>query len=1271
MKNMKLWITALLCFALLCSAVSAATLFIDPSTKELDKGESAQLAVVVDDVVRLGSYDIDITWDPVLVSLSDVTAGPSFLTMNKNVLKGRAHIAGLNSTLEGISGSGIELCYLSFTGLGDSGEISPVAITVNNYGFLNSTSGEDIPVDGITNGSITTIVSSVVDARIGISNRQVPVGKETLIRASVANQRNVETSPLNVNVTITNSDGAIVQNETYSGVVIPWGDTYSEEITWKPTAGGTYQVKISVTSEKAVRGRTTDEKTITAIAYELSYQGQVYSQSRVQEGNYYSPYVRVSTNKAGPVNVTIDAPNSFQIWGGSEQTAYLYNSQYNYVYFYLKPTKPGVFSGNDFNFTISANGISHSIPGKDVTVYVPSIQVKSIDSSRVSSVIPQATMEFNTIHTNNTERNVTKIVAQSGAQGRTLSGLGYLVGYPYGCVEQTTSKMLASMNVKNYYLGRDDKPTDFVSIRERANESVSRGIDILVNGGTRGQHADGGWSLWGYGDSESSSSSYASYTFAKINRTDEDLNRLLTDKISSGDTVAPGTVNFEKLIEWFHDNPDDSSSGTWTWSAPVCHSWTKESNTAFVMLIHDMINQTTDVQQPYYGYMEENMQNATRYVIGNQKTDGSFSSGDDKAMATALGLWGLESFAIPSDTVNEAKIIEAKDKAAAYLIDHQNDDGSWSAGSVYGWYNTGRVTESTAYAILALNATGVPNDNVTISNGVEWLVDTYENSGSWGYTWASQAAVDALIVCQGTEISTGTVEVSIDGELVHTFTMNAANPRDEYILTPAQMAAMMAGGTEIRDIFSDGNSIVKSHEVESRITAGDGPIVLSVENSQWSPLNEIDSTIRNDRLIHQVGDDNSFELSPISTDIGILSEGEFDVGGFSLSINSNPDPMVVDTAADMSIRVTSDANLFSPMIEVPIADFSFDNTSTITDGNGDAVSYEVLNSTANENQDSVFIQPLSWVQDAPYTYTFGIVPENYGTLNMSLRIIPLYDDTNVTYTSQNFDVTGTGNVTIHVQDENYVPVTADVITVDGITVTDKSTWEFSDILEGSYQFNVTKVGYPNVHGTVVVNYGDTTMYNVTLPTTMTEPVLILSEGGSGSIAGVAQIPGELNANVVESTTYNVSVMGDGGELGVALQFPQRYLFTNPVVKLNGVALGADEYELTRGTFNYGPGGTYTTTNATLVVYNAPSGTNYIGMEFAGNAWGDADGQKFVLNYITMNDAMFIAQFAVGSRASLTTYDYPDVTGDGKINMNDAMFVAQKSVGQRDGSYQRI
>ena len=1270
MKQMNIWMLALLCLALLCSAVSAATLSVDPPSVELDMGESTTLAVRVDEVQHLGSYDLDVTWDPVLVSLDQVEAAAQITSLEKNILNGRAHIAGLCNTLEGISESS-DLCYLTFTAIKDNGDTSPVAITVNNYGFLNSTTGAEIPVDTITDGNITVLTSSVVDARIALASRQVPADKETIIRASVANQRDYATAPLDVNVTVS-KDGAVVNTTTYSDVVIQSGETFSRTIPWTPGVGGTYLLKINVTSEENVRGRPVDQKYVTAIEYDLHYSDDIIrGPDRVQVGNWFYEWVRVSANKAGPVAVHIDAPDSFEIWGGANQTAYLSNSNWNYLYIWLRANEPGQYTANQFTYNISANGKSDSVHGKDVRIYVPSIEVNSVNTARIAGDGASETMEFNTLHTNNTHQNETVLVAQSGAQGRTLSGLEYLIGYPYGCVEQTTCKMLASMNVKNYYLGRDDKPTNFASIRDRANASVESGVDRLVRGGTRGQNSDGGWSLWGGDPSESSSSSYASYTFARINETDEDLNRLLEGKISYGNTVDTGTVNFEKLIEWFHDNPDDPSSGAWYWSAPVCHSWTRESNTAFVMLIHDMINKSGDVQQPYRGYMEENMQNATAYVIGNQQADGSFSSDSDKAMATALGLWGLEVFGMTSDTIDQAAIDDAKAKAEAYLIGAQDpSDGSWSATTRYGWYQKGRTTESTAYAILALNATGMENDNATIQNGVGWLVDTYENSGSWGYTWASQAAIDALIVCQGTEVATGTLDVYVDDVLVHTFTMSATNPREEYTLTDVQMATMMADGTQTRDIFGDGYSTVKVHEVRSELT-GDGPIVLSVENTQWAPLNEIDNQIRNTHTIQMDGAEDGVFIPQFSTNIDVLADADYEVGGFTISFGSSPSQMVVDTAADVTIGAISDEDLFSPMIEVPIADFTFENTSTITDGNGDTVSYEILNSTANIGQDSIFIEPESWVQDEAYTYTFEIVPENYGSLNMSVRVIPLYDDSNVAVTSHTFDVTGTGNVTIHVQDEDYVPVTADSITVDGVTVTDKSSYDFTGLMEDTYAFSVNKTGFPDVHGNVAVNYGETAVYNVTMPTAMTEPVLILSEGGSGSIAGVAQVPGELNANAAESNSYNVSVMGDGGELGVALEFPMRYLFTDPVVTLNGVALDADEFEFIPGTFEYGSGGTYTTTNATIIVYNATSGTNYIGMAFEGDAWGDADGMKFGSNYITMNDAMFIAQFSVGTRASLSTYDYPEVTGDGRINMNDAMFVAQKSVGQRDGSYQRV
>jgi len=203
---------------------------------------------------------------------------------------------------------------------------------------------------------------------------------------------------------------------------------------------------------------------------------------------------------------------------------------------------------------------------------------------------------------------------------------------------------------------------------------------------------------------------------------------------------------------------------------------------------------------------------------------------------------------------------------------------------------------------------------------------------------------------------------------------------------------------------------------------------------------------------------------------------------------------------------------------------------------------------------------------------------------------------------------------------------------------------------------------------VEVSAGETSTYNVTMPTTMTDPVLILSEGGAGSIAGVAQIPPEqLNALTREGTTYNISVMGNGGELGVALEFPMRYLVNDMVVTLNGRVLGEDEYDFINGTFAYGSGGSYTGTNATLVVYNVTSGTNYIGMIFDGDVLGDAyeDG---VVNSI---DALYVLHYVVGNLDGFTTYSYPDVFNRDShtINSVDALYVLHNVVGNINKYYQ--
>lgn len=1265
---MRHMVWSILLLTLLCGVCSAATLSVDPAESTCVRGEAVELTVMVQDVSNLGGFDIDLRWNPSVVTLDtaqeSVTLGPLFSghVNNSAVYSqgGRVRVAAVNATLAGVSGTA-PLFTVRFVGVDDTGASTPVGLIVNNYGFLNSTSGEVIPVSAITNATITTEKSNTIDARVAVPSNQVISGQESRFTASVVNRRGAVTSPLNINVSVVDGNGIPVDGAfwNYPNEVIPAWGRFQRELAWTPATAGTYTVRVNVTSDDHVTGTTNYTTGLTAKEYTLEFtDNYVYGpwDGRATAGSWFSMGAYVKASQPGNIWFNITAPDHVEVDGGKTQTRYTYSSDWNYIGVWMRSNTPGRIAAGDIKFDIAANGKADSLNGTEVFIWIPSIKVSSVNSTSVTGTPGELT--FNTLHTNNTYDSVTKLVIQSGARGRTLSGLDYLVGYPYGCVEQTTSRMLASLNVKNYYLERGERPADWDNLRETANTSISGGVQKLIRGGEVGQNSDGGWSLWGGDPSESSSSSYASYTLARINMPAEDLNRLLDGKVSNGSTVTSGTVNFEKLIQWFHDNPDNPGTGTWTWSAHVCHSWTPESNTAFVMLIHDMINQTVELDAEHRGYMEDNMRNATRYFIDTQKPEGSWSTGDDQAMATALALWGLESFALSSDDVTDQQIADAKAAAAEWLIENQNADGSWPVSGYYGWYDNGRMTESTGYAVLALNATGLQEDNATISGGVNWLIEQYENGGGWGYTWATQVAVDALIQCQPNVVTTGTVDVAIDGEPIGTFSVDATNPRRTYTLTPAQRDALMAGGTPKHDIFGDGFSTVKSHLLTATTTGASGPILVSVDHSQYAPINEIDNTMQWNPVIQSFGYEEEAGSLQVSTDIETLADvGEENT--YTVGITSTP--MVAGEAADLTITVTSNQNVYSPMIEVPIAGFSFDNTSTVLE-NGNPGAFEVLNSTTSSDRLALFIQSVGWERDVGMTYRFTITPEDHGALDLDLRIRPLYNETQVTFANETFMVRGRGNVTINVVDEAGAPVTADSIALGATTVADRSSQTFTGILEGTYPLVVNKTGYPSIHTAARVTPDATALYNVTLPSSLADPTLVLSEGGAGSIAGVAQMPpDQLNALRNENTTYDMTVLGNGGELGIALEFPMRYLMSSPVVKVNGVATG---YEFINGTFEYG-GGAYSATNATLVIYNAPTGSNTVEIELEGSMLGESNNDGVV----NIRDALTIARFDAQQFASLATYDYPDVNGDGTVNIRDALLVARYDAQQLDEYYQ--
>jgi len=145
----------------------------------------------------------------------------------------------------------------------------------------------------------------------------------------------------------------------------------------------------------------------------------------------------------------------------------------------------------------------------------------------------------------------------------------------------------------------------------------------------------------------------------------------------------------------------------------------------------------------------------------------------------------------------------------------------------------------------------------------------------------------------------------------------------------------------------------------------------------------------------------------------------------------------------------------------------------------------------------------------------------------------------------------------------------------------------------------------------------------------------------------------------------VTVLGDGGELGIALEFPMRYLVNGPpVVKVNGENA---TYEFINGTFEYDvEQQTYSTTNATLIVYNTTAGSNMVEIGFEGSLLGKSDTD---IDTVYIGDAFEIAMFDAQRINSFTTYDYPDVTRDGYINIVDAFEVARYDATQTNEYYQ--
>ena len=154
---------------------------------------------------------------------------------------------------------------------------------------------------------------------------------------------------------------------------------------------------------------------------------------------------------------------------------------------------------------------------------------------------------------------------------------------------------------------------------------------------------------------------------------------------------------------------------------------------------------------------------------------------------------------------------------------------------------------------------------------------------------------------------------------------------------------------------------MRSHTLTA--TSGDatGPILISVEHSQSAPINEIDSRIRDSRLIRSFGYEEEAGLLHISTDIEILGDAPLlqeVTNTYDVEITSSK--MVAGEEADVTVKVTPKIGIYAPMIEIPIAGFAFDNKTGISENDDPQGAFEVLNGTTGNDHPSLFIQSVAW-----------------------------------------------------------------------------------------------------------------------------------------------------------------------------------------------------------------------------------------------------------------------------------------------------------------------
>ncbi len=122
------------------------------------------------------------------------------------------------------------------------------------------------------------------------------------------------------------------------------------------------------------------------------------------------------------------------------------------------------------------------------------------------------------------------------------SGLEYLVGFPYGCVEQTMSRFLPDVVVMRMLkeLGVEVRP----GFHQKVDEMITAGLQRLYDF----QHNDGGWGWWKNDNSNPAMTAYVLYGLHQMERGGRPIDAKVRDNAA------------DYLLHWLKQSPSDETA---------------------------------------------------------------------------------------------------------------------------------------------------------------------------------------------------------------------------------------------------------------------------------------------------------------------------------------------------------------------------------------------------------------------------------------------------------------------------------------------------------------------------------------------------------------------------------------------------------------------------------------------------------------------------------------------------------------------------------------